>query len=131
MKKTITVAQAKEYMKWLGLIHLNTGKPLSFAGFKQRAEVHDFGRGRNPLRIIYIGHPKQNLFGFYPMRDTKEQCLKDAYIAYTDLVEGQIADELLLEDYVSPNGCDIQWGNAGMPIAYGDLRITGEITIRQ
>ena len=123
--KTITVGQAKENLKFLGLINLTSNKPISFAGFKKRADVHEYGRGRNPLRIIYVGQPRQNLFGFYPMRDTKANNLKDAYHMYLELVN-MSSDS---DDYPLSLIDDIQWGNCGIPISYGDLRVSEPINV--
>lgn len=107
-----TIAFLHERLNELGL--LRNGEPISFTEFKTRINTHTYGRGKFPLRIHFIGKPKETLFGFYPaIRDTKVAEIKDAYNTYKYLVEGL---EWVVEDEF------VQWGNCGIPITYGDLR---------
>lgn len=108
----LPVEQVKGKLALLGLI--NNGKPISFKAFKDLASVHEYGRGRNPLRIIFIGHPKENLFAFYPPNDTKAECLKIAYNYYKDCVESEYMCEY--------NDENVMWGNCGIPLQYGAVR---------
>lgn len=107
----LTIEQIQERMKWLGIMATNDTKPLSFKGFKQRVDVHKYGKKN---RIFFLGFPKSNLFGFYPpISGTKEDEMKQSYNMYKKLVEGDITP------YTDG---DVQWGNCGIPIGYGDLR---------
>jgi hypothetical protein len=110
---TITHSFLIEQLTFLGLV-IN-GKPLFYTGFKDRIDSHRYGRGTSKKYIHYVGHPKQNLFGFYtPFTEkTKEDELKVCYKMYVDLVAGSMED--FKDDY-------IQWGNCGIPLGYAYLR---------
>ena len=97
-------------LKLLGLVDLSTNKPIAYSGFKNRASVHKYG---NNYKIVFVGHPKQNLFGFYVMYDNDTKAMKEAYEMFLNLVNG---------DMVDYNEGDVQWGNAGIPLSYGGLR---------
>jgi hypothetical protein len=97
---------------------LPSGKPVSFAEFKRRSDVHIYGRSGGKRIIVFIGIPRENLFGFYTLSNTKLESLKDAYHMYKDIC--------FLEDYYINTG-NIQWGNCGMPISYNNLRRSGDI----
>jgi hypothetical protein len=102
--------QLIDNLKLLGLVSIENGNPISYSGFKNRASVHKYG---NRHKIVFIGHPKQNLFGFYTMYGNDSEVMKEAYTMFVKLVKGD------MEGY---NYNDIQWGNAGIPLGYGDLR---------
>jgi hypothetical protein len=97
-------------LKVLGLMGIDNNKPLSYSGFKNRASVHKYGKN---YKVVFIGHPKQNLFGFYVMWGADSQVMKEAYELYVSLVKG---------DITGYDEGDIQWGNCGIPISYGELR---------
>lgn len=97
-------------LKVLGLMSIDTSKPLSYSGFKNRASVHKYGKN---YKVVFIGHPRQNLFGFYTMYGTDSDVMREAYEMYLSLVNG---------DMSGYNDGDIQWGNCGIPISYGDIR---------
>lgn len=105
--------QLVDNLKWLGLVSLDTNKPISYTGFKNRASVHKYG---NKYKVVFVGHPTQNLFGFYTMYGNDSEVMKEAYEMFVDLVKGN------MEGY---NEGNIQWGNAGIPIGYGYLRQNG------
>lgn len=102
--------QLIENLKVLGLVSIEDGRPISYSGFKNRASIHRYG---NTYKIVFVGHPKQNLFGFYVMYDNDTQVMKEAYGMFVRLVKGD------MEEY---NDGDVQWGNAGIPLGYGNLR---------
>ena len=102
--------QLIDNLKCLGLISIESEKPISYSGFKNRASVHKYGKTN---KIVFVGHPKQNLFGFYVMYDNDTNAMKEAYQMFLKLAKGD------MEGY---NYNDIQWGNAGIPLGYGDLR---------
>jgi hypothetical protein len=102
--------QLIDKLKDLGLVNLSTNKPISYSGFKNRASVHKYG---NKYKIVFLGAPKLNLFGFYVVWGNDSEVMKEAYEMFTNLVKGHMTDYLNNE---------IQWGNAGIPISYGSLR---------
>ena len=108
----LPVEQVKEKLTLLGLII--DKKPISFKAFKEYADIHQYGNGKNKLFIIYVGHPKENLFAFYPPQTTKAESLKIAYEYYKDCVESEYMCEY--------NDENVMWGNCGIPISYGAVR---------
>jgi hypothetical protein len=96
-------------LKQLGLV-IGDKTPITYTAFKNRATIAGYKRGD----IILIGIPKKNLFGFYVPRNKHPEMMKDAYKRFEKLVNGKMTD---YEDKV------IQWGNAGVPLDYLDLRI--------
>ena len=102
-----------EKLKALGLIDEN-GNAISFSKFKKLVDIHQLGIGRKRLFIFIIGNPKENLIGFYPPTDTRPEMMKICYQYLVDTITTDIKQE-----YLDGN---IQWGNCGIPIGYGDLR---------
>ena len=102
-----------EKLKALGLIDEN-GNPISFSKFKKLVDIHQFGSGSKRLFIFFIGNPKENLIGFYPPTDTRPEMMKICYEYLVDTISTDIKQEYLDEN--------IQWGNCGYPVVYGDLR---------
>jgi len=92
---------------------ITDGKVLNFTQFKERVDCHTYGTGRYPGRIFFLGHPRQNCFGFYPQRDTKAVQMKQAYEMYKELHAGDM-------DYYLR--AMVQWGDCGIPICYGHMR---------
>lgn len=124
--KTITIGEAKDKLKLMGVINIKTNKVISFAGFKKLVDVHDYGNGRNPFRIIILRNSRENIFGFYPMQDTMAKNLTESYEMLCSLVNtvdsSNDFDLSMLDD-------DIQFGNCGIPISYGNLRFIEPIQI--
>lgn len=110
---TFAISKLKE----LG-VYDNTNECLvSLNRFKNDyADVHVYGRGRNKRFIVFVGHPKQNMFGCYIITNitTKASAIREAYYMLNELLEG---NKELLDD------CYIQWGNSGVPLSYGSIRI--------
>jgi hypothetical protein len=102
--------QLIDKLKDLGLVDLSSNKPLSYSGFKNRASVHKYG---NKYKIVFVGQPRQNLFGFYVMWGNDSEVMKEAYDMLVNLVRGSMVDYL---------NDEIQWGNAGIPLGYSGLR---------
>lgn len=96
-------------LKSLGMVS-EDGKPVLYSTFKNRASVHRYGRH---LKIVYLGIPKENLFGFYVFYNTDAIVMKDAYKMLLKLVKGD------MEDFDNE---DLQWGNCGIPLVYGRMR---------
>ena len=106
--------RAKRHFEFLGLTV--NGKPVSKSKFKALADVHQYGYGKSMLNMVYFhGFNKDKiLYGFYPLckGDSKARCLKNAYSMFIDFLNGESDDF----------DCgDIQFGNRGIPIGYGDL----------
>ena len=102
--------QLIDNLKLLGLVDLSTNKPIAYSGFKNRASVHKYGKR---YKMVFLGHPKKNLFGFYVTFDNDTTVMKEAYEMFLNLISG---------DMVDYNFEDVQWGNAGIPLSYGNLR---------
>jgi len=109
--KGLNITQIKDKLKLLGLI-TNEGKPISYSGFKNKASVHRYGQKK--YKIVFIGIPKTNLFGFYTMYNTNILVMKEAYSLFLELVNNNI------EPYTNK---DVQWTNFGIPLTYSNLRI--------
>lgn len=108
-------------LKVIGLLGENN-EPISKSLFKNQASVHQYGKGKSMLNVLYFyTHPKECIYGFYPQfqGDSKAKCLENAYAMYLDLLNGE------MEDF---DNKDIQRGNCGIPIGYGDLRMRAEHT---
>ena len=99
-------------IKQLGLI-TEKGEPISFAKFKKLVDIHQYGKGNSRLFIIFVG-VKENKLGFYPPTCTKPEMLKIAYEYLVDTITTEMKQE-----YLDGN---VQWGNCGIPLAYGNLR---------
>ncbi len=104
-----TIKQLHINLKFLGLMSLGANKPLSYAGFKNRASIHRYGKNN---RIVFIGRPNDNLFALYTVPDTDSATMKQAYEMYVKLVKGDITD------YKSGT---IQWSDGKIPLVYADL----------
>lgn len=102
--------QLIDNLKALGLVSIQDNMPISYSGFKNRASIHRYG---NQWKIVFIGQPKHNLFGFYVMYGNDTKVMKEAYEMFVRLVKGD------MESYEND---DVQWGNCGIPIGYGNLR---------
>lgn len=102
-----------EKIKELGLIDDN-GNPITFAKFKQRIDIHQYGKGQRRLFILFIGHPKENLLAFYPQTTTRPSMLKIAYEYLVDTITTSSKEE-----YEDDN---VMWGNCGYPLSYGRVR---------
>lgn len=108
--------QLVEKLGQLGLVTIRENdsftyyQPVSYSAFKNRASIHRYGRS---AKIVFVGNPKNNLFGFYVDWETDSAVMKTAYDKFVSLVKGN------MQDY---NNQIIQWGNCGIPISYGNLR---------
>jgi hypothetical protein len=109
--------------KTLGLLGANN-EPMSKSLFKNQASVHQYGKGKSMLNVLYFyGNSKECIYGFYPQfrGDSKAKCLENAYQMYLDLLNGD------MDDF----DCnDIQRGNCGIPIGFSDLRMREEFIPR-
>lgn len=99
--------------KSLGLVKEDvTGslKAITFKEFKERMNIHFYGKQINNLRIGYVGIPKENFYKFYPMVNANKQIqLKEMYSRYQYVLEGNMY-------YL--DGRWIQFGTFGVHIPY-------------
>jgi len=104
-----TIKALHVHLKFLGLMSLDFNQPLSYAGFKNRASIHRYGKTN---RIVFIGRPNDNLFAFYTVPDTDSATMKQAYEMYVKLVKGDSTDF---------NTGTVQWTDSWIPSEYTDL----------
>jgi hypothetical protein len=102
-------------LKELGLI-TDSGNTISYSKFKKMVDVHQYGRGKRRLFIIFVGLPKENLIAFYPPTDLKEEMIKISYSYLVDTIETEMKQEFL-------DG-NIMWGDCGYPLSYSPIRST-------
>lgn len=113
-----TIARLRANMAKISLIV--DGKPVTKKVFKELGNFVVYGKGASKSLVLYFGVPKENLFGFYIPFSIKnqKQALDEAYQVYTIfLTEEETKRPMNLFNFGY-----IQWGNAGIPISYGDLR---------
>ncbi len=101
----------KQLMQKLKDLHMVSPQnvPVTFPAFKNRAMVHKYGKD---YKIVFLGMPSKNLFGFYVMYGTDMEAMREAYAMYMRLVRGNI------EDYENK---DLQWG-LRIPLKYKNMR---------
>ena len=117
----------KDVLKKLKKIGLITNgavnvKPqvISFNAFKDQCSVHRYGSNRNNMRKVgYTGHPRENLFGFFLPTQSDKDFLKQAYSILKNVVDGNME---WFDNNLVHGRAAIQWGNAGIPLAYGNMR---------
>jgi len=107
----MTTKELIEKMELIGLSVNN--KPISFGKFKERADAHQYGNRSSKIYIVYFGHPKQNLFGFYPPRTTKQESLQIAYQYYLSVFDSEHHNEFTYGN--------IAWGCNGYTLSYRKL----------
>jgi len=107
-KINMTATEVRQKLELLNLIVDN--KPVSFTKFKSIADAHQYGRGSGKIYIVFYGHPKQNMFAFYPPRTTKKESLEIAYQYYLTMVENPEINE-----FTYGNVC---WTESGYPLNY-------------
>lgn len=108
----LPIEQVNQKFEELGL--LVQGQPVSFNRFKYLCDIHTYGKGSRKLYIFFVGHPKENMFAFYPPTVNKVESLKIAYDYYLDTVLTEMKQE-----YLDKN---VMWGNKGIPLSYSELR---------
>ncbi len=111
MKLSIKLIQQR--LSKLGLID-EGGNPVLYSKFKNLASIHRYSGRGNTYKVVFIGQPKENLFGFYAAfaNDNDPLVMKEAYANFLKLVKGDITP---YEDG------DVQWGNTGIPVVYKSL----------
>jgi hypothetical protein len=92
----------------LGVI-LSDGRPVSYKLFKNRASIHSYGEDG---KIVFLGIPNKNLFGFYIDNGVDSDVMKTAYGMFVDFVKG---DGTLFTDKY------LQWTDGGIPTEFVNL----------
>jgi hypothetical protein len=106
-----TIRVGKDF-RTLGLL-TEYNESISFKQFKELGDVHTYGRGRTALRIVFFRTFEQGnhlIYGFYPNQGTKAECFQ----YYLDTVSG---------DMIHVDSEVIQFGDRGIPLTYGGLRV--------
>jgi hypothetical protein len=104
----MTPSEVRNKLELLGLIVNN--KAVSFTKFKSIADAHQYGSRGNKIYIVFYGHPKENMFAFYPPQTTKKESMDIAYQYYLTMVEN--AD---INEFTYGNVC---WTDRGYPLNY-------------
>lgn len=102
-----------EKIRELGLIDAN-GKTIHYSKFKSLCDIHQYGRGKGRLFIIFVGNYRENMLAFYPPTTNKEDMLKISYSYLVDTIETDMKQEFL-------DG-NIMWGDCGIPLTYTKVR---------
>lgn len=114
VKTNIETMKTPEILEKMELIGLTKeGKAISFNQFKKIADPHQYGNRSNKIYIVFYGHPRENLFAFYPPQTTKKESLMIAYQYLLSALEDPFMEEF---DYGN-----IAWGCSGYPISYRQL----------
>ncbi len=82
------------------------------------ANVHTYGKQTNNMRIMYFGHPKDCMYGFYPpFNENKSKQLDHMYTWYKEVVAcGEYAMQYF-------DNREIQFGNCGISLTFSDLQV--------
>lgn len=86
-------------------------KPISKSLFANQADIHGYGK----LNIWIFRNSRERIYGFYPMQGTRKEQLAECYAWYLELVNG---------DLTSLDNTDVCFGNCGIPLVYGNLRVS-------
>jgi hypothetical protein len=97
----------------LGLFQKN-GNPISKNKFSNLADIHTYGKGSSKLHILIFRNSRERMYGFYPNQGVKPMQLKESYDYFLEIVNGNMD---------SVDSGDVCFGNCGIPIYYGKLRI--------
>lgn len=106
----ISVLVVLNNLKNLGLIN-EDGVPISYGKWKNKASIGKYGKPDNQLKIVFIGFPNENVFGFYVDSIPDNEAMKEAYGWFLKLAKGKIDPEM-----------HIQWGNRELPKKYENLK---------
>jgi hypothetical protein len=106
MNMTLRAIKAK--LKKLGLL-TETGQALAYSQFKNFATIKEYGKKN---RIVFSGHPKEALFGFYVNYGTYPDMLREAYDWYKRIVHGDLGP-------IHEKSVII--GNTGIPDEYEEI----------
>lgn len=90
------------------------GKPISKTAFVKQADIHTYGRGNRGLKIWFFRNSRNIIWVFYPMQGAKAKNAIECYNWFLELIEGNME---------SIDSEDVCFGDAGIPLSYGKLRI--------
>lgn len=109
-------AYDKVMRDWEAIGLVVNGKAITKKKFKELADVHTYGKQTNNNRIIFFStHPKECLYGFYPIYgENKARQLDAMYMWYLQVLDGYMG-------YIDQES--IQFGNCGIPLNSADLRV--------
>lgn len=105
-------------MKAVGLID-SKDRLITFNAFKNITAVRRYRLDFHIEKVLFIGHPRKNLWGVY--LDSKQHdadYLKEAYKVFQTTFKGDLSFMDKAPGYVTT----LQWGNAGIPLVYADLK---------
>jgi hypothetical protein len=103
---------------WESIGLIVDGKIITKKAFGEMANIHTYGKQTNNIRIILFGKPKECMYGFYPpFSENKVKQLDHMYTWYKEVVNG---GEFAIKYF---DNQDIQFGNGGIPLCFGNLRI--------
>jgi hypothetical protein len=118
--KNFEYAYDKIMRDWETIGLIKKGKLISKKAFNELASVHLYGKQTNNLRIIFFGHPRENMYGFYPkFRENQAKQLLAIYQWCINVIDGDMS----YFDFQY-----IQFGNCGIPLSYGNLRTCSGVT---
>lgn len=108
-------ALAKIVRDWvkIGLLTEN-GEKISKTAFSKLADIHDYGIGRNTVKVLYFRNSKDSIYGFYPELKSIKGCINKSYEWYL---------QTLNNEYKFLDNDDICFGNCGVPLTYSKLKI--------
>jgi hypothetical protein len=105
--KKLALPVVLDNLKKIGLID-EFGKPVSYNTWKNKSSIAKYSGG---LKIVFVGFPNENLFGFYIDEPLDNEAMKESYAWFLKLVKGKFEPEM-----------QIEWGDGELPKTYGNLR---------
>jgi hypothetical protein len=113
--KLLSIKRLQAKLRMLNLID-DKNSPVLYSTFKNKASIHRYKGRTGTLKIVFIGKPKENLIGFYAAfkNDTDVNVMREAYSNLCLIAKGDIFPH---------ESQAVQWGNAGIPITFGNLRV--------
>ena len=107
----------------IGLVNPMTLKPVSKKTFKELANIHTFTGGKGLYRAYFYNDVHVALYSFESsFRENKKTFIDCVYSHFINLCDGEMSavDNKL-----------IQFGNAGIPLSFSNLRIVDRITEKE
>jgi len=118
--KNFEFAYDRVMRDWESIGLIRGGKLIPKSRFNFFANVHVYGKRSNNLRIIFFGNPKDCMYGFYPaFSESQAKQLSAMYKWCENVIAGEM--NYFDNDY-------IQFGNCGIPLSYGNLRVCSGVT---
>ena len=110
-------------VKQLGIYDAKKDKLVNKTAFiRDYADAHLYGKRGSGTYVIYVGHPRKNMFGIQaPSHSTKSQAFLFAY---------QVMQELLNGDVTHIDTGHVKWYNTGIPVVLNTSRDFYDNTIK-